>query len=316
MDEQIEAQLQANLWSPDAPDFRDLTLESDEAVALNQFIAQRDPTQTSIDLRELMPPLFEPAAGVGIAANSACTLLEYFRQLCDGDTVRLSRAFVHRVALLLDEKTVDGDLSLRAAFKCLKLVGAPPASLVRSVEVLGKRAEDAPICYQFSSEFANIQYFRIDHARTVNLVERVKSLVSSGIPCVFGMAVPSSIGADSRIELRPEYDSIVGYTAGVIVGFDDAYRISTQGAFCFQSSFSSSWGEGGYGWLSYEMFWQRMVTDIWTALQPSWLGKMSEDRGFRYIEDGDIENGGSISTNCETFHVPAPKGFPGRNRHH
>ena len=98
MDEQFETQLQAALWSPDPPDFRDLALSAVEAKPLMEFVDHCETKQQSTDLRELMPPLLEPIEGVGVAAHSCCTLLEYYRQLCHGDTTRLSRRFVHNVS--------------------------------------------------------------------------------------------------------------------------------------------------------------------------------------------------------------------------
>lgn len=311
MDEQIETQLLANLWSPDAPDFRDLTLESDEAIALKQFVDQCDSQQSSIDLRDVMPSVVEPVSGVGEAAHAACSLVEYFRQLCEGDTARLSRSFLHRASLLLHQKQEHSSSSLRAVLKTMRMLGIPPASLVRYVESTGKCAEDSPICYQFGSDLEDVNYFRVDHSNE-NLIERIKSLLKSGIPCIFGMSVPSSFSIDARIELRSEYDSVVGYTAGVIVGFDDSYRISSTGAFSFQSSFSASWGEEGYGWLSYELFRKGMIADVWTAMQPSWLSRMSEDRGFRFVDEQATMG---VSRDGK-HHPPVPKGFPGRIRPH
>ena len=40
----------------------------------------------------------------------------------------------------------------------------------------------------------------------------------------------------------------------VVVGYDDAKQ-----AFRIQNSWGRSWGDGGYGWFSYE-FWKRNVT--------------------------------------------------------
>ena len=40
----------------------------------------------------------------------------------------------------------------------------------------------------------------------------------------------------------------------VVVGYDDAKQ-----AFRIQNSWGRTWGDGGYGWFSYE-FWKRNVT--------------------------------------------------------
>ncbi len=312
MDVPFEAQLQAALWSPDPPDFRDMSLSADEAKQLIEYIDHCSTKQQSADLRELMPPLLEPIEGVGVAAHACCALLEYFRQLCYGDTTRLSRRFVHNASRILSLKSGEGESSMRSVLKCVRMFGAPPSSLVRHLESLGKLPEDSPICYQFGKEFSEMQYFRLEDSNPKDMVNQIKSLLNAGVPIVFGMAIPSSFGEDPRIDLRVQYDSIVGYTAGVIVGFDDEYRMSSAGAFSFQSCLSKNWGEGGYGWLSYELFRHGMITDAWCAMQPAWLLQMAEDRGYR-LEDRDHET--PTSRNAKTRPL-APIKFPDRNRLH
>ncbi len=106
-----------------------------------------------------MPPVLEPAIGVGEAAHAACSLVEYFRQLCEGDAARLSRSFLHRASLLLQQKQEHSSSSLRAALKTIRMLGVPPASLVRYLESTGKRGEDSPICYQFGGDFEELITF-------------------------------------------------------------------------------------------------------------------------------------------------------------
>jgi len=312
MDEQFETQLQVALWSPDPPDFRDRTLSADEAMPLMEYIDHCSTKQQSADLRELMPPLLEPIEGVGVAAHACCTLMEYFRQLCHGDTTRLSRRFVHNVSRILSLKSGEGESSMRSVLNCLRKFGAPPSSLVRHLESLGKHPEDSPICYQYGKEYSEMQYFRLEESNPKDMVNQIKSLLNAGVPTVFGMAIPSSFGVDPRIDLRVQYDSIVGYTAGVIVGFDNEYRMSSAGAFSFQSCLSKNWGEGGYGWLSYDLFRHGMITDAWCAIQPAWLSQMGEDRGFRF-EDTVQET--RTTRNAKT-HRRAPIKFPDPNRLH
>jgi hypothetical protein len=310
MDEPFETQLQAALWSPDPPDFRDLTLNADEAIALMEFVDHCRSTKQSVDLREFMPSMLEPIEGIGVAAHACCTLLEYFRLMCAGDTTRLSRRFVHNVSRIHSLKSGEGESSMRSVLKCIRMFGAPPASLVRHLELLGKRPEDSPICYQYGKGFSELQYFRLDESKPQDMVNQIKSLLTAGVPIVFGMAIPSSFGVDPRIDLRVQYDSIVGYTAGVIVGYDDLYRMSSAGAFCFHSCLSTSWGESGYGWISYQLFRQGMITDAWCAMQPSWLTQMADDRGFRF-------EGIAPETSTDAKMRPsAPIKSPGRNRLH
>lgn len=244
------------------------------------FVDYCNSTQKCVDLRELMPPLLELTEGVGVAAHACCTLLEYFLQLCHGDTTRLSRRFVHVVSRILSLKSVEGESSMRSVLRCIQMFGAPPASLVQHLESIGKQPEDSPICYQYSKAFTEMLYFRLEDSNPQDLVAQIQTLLNAGIPTVFGMSVPSSFGADPRIDLRTQYDSIVGHTAGVIVGYDDGYRMSSSGAFSFQSCLSKSWGEDGYGWLSYELFRQGMIADAWCVMKPVWLSQMSMDRGF------------------------------------
>lgn len=315
MDDLLETQLMAAKWSPDRPDFRDLTLTSEEAKPLMAFVdyCQRASTQT--DLSERIPVNSDCNDGSAVAANACCTLMEYFLQNCGGDPVRLSRTFVHRVSRLMALQTGEGEVSLRSVFKCLRMFGAPPVSLVKHLESQGKQPEDSPICFQYNQGFSDVQYFRLDDTSPELLIVQIQRLLNAGIPMVFGMGLPSSFGMDCRVDLRADYDSVVGYTAGLIVGHDDAFRMSTLGAFNFQSGFSKDWGVDGVGWVSYELFRQGLVTDVWTAMHPSWLLQLADDHGYVFDEDC-FPVAMNNHRGSHAIRSRAPKEFPGRNRRH
>lgn len=283
MDEHLEAQLRAANWCPDGTDFRDLTIQCEAAQALLRLTRQFQ-YESRVDLRDQMPPVFETLPISGAAAHACCTLIEYFRRRCEGETGRLSRAFIHDVTLLRECKPMQGDVSLRSIFKSMRRVGVPPAGLVRHLQSLGKRSIDSPLCYQYANTYAELQYFRLNVRNSAGLTDQIKALLRAGIPVAFGVAIPTSASGDARIDVRPQFDRVAGHTAGVVAGYDDNYRVSDRGAFLVHCLSASDWGEGGYGWLSYRLVKHEMVTDLWVAIQTTWLNRLSQEQETHLVD--------------------------------
>ena len=62
------------------------------------------------------------------------------------------------------------------------------------------------------------------------------------------------------------------------VGYDDKMKIQnrhnkaqTTGALLIRNSWSTAWGEDGYGWLPYDYVLQGLAEDFWTILKKEWI---------------------------------------------
>jgi len=80
-------------------------------------------------------------------------------------------------------------------------------------------------------------------------LDRVKGKLYLGIPVAVGMEVGEKF-QDYKSGIFKVYESqpLYGH-AMAIVGYDD-----TKGAFKVMNSWSTAWGENGFGWISYEVF--------------------------------------------------------------
>jgi hypothetical protein len=80
-------------------------------------------------------------------------------------------------------------------------------------------------------------------------LDRVKGKLYLGIPVAVGMEVGEKF-EDYKSGIFKAYESqpLYGH-AMAIVGYDD-----TKGAFKVMNSWSTAWGENGFGWISYDVF--------------------------------------------------------------
>jgi hypothetical protein len=95
--------------------------------------------------------------------------------------------------------------------------------------------------------------FRIKGWKTITDIESVKGELYRGNPVVVGMAVSSSFdNLRGKNIYTDERSESAGGHAMVITGYDDKRR-----AFKLFNSWGTSWGENGFGWVSYRAMTQR-----------------------------------------------------------
>ena len=82
----------------------------------------------------------------------------------------------------------------------------------------------------------------------------MKAQLARGVPVIFNMRVGTKLRGQRGDGVIDSDEGDIGGHAMVVVGYDDAKQ-----AFRIQNSWGRSWGDGGYGWFSYE-FWKRNVT--------------------------------------------------------
>ena len=84
-------------------------------------------------------------------------------------------------------------------------------------------------------------------------IEAVKAQLARGVPVLFSMRIGTKLrGHRGDSVLDSDAGDFAGH-AMVAVGYDNA-----RNAFRIQNSWGRNWGDGGYGWFSYE-FWKRNV---------------------------------------------------------
>ena len=255
-------------WIPDIPDNRDLTLlELPDALRID--LSTMDSLDGEIDLVEFFSDAEDQKDSRATVAYACGALVEYFSRRCLGKLTRLSKPFLYDVARRLDGITGDSGVSIRSTLKALRRVGLPPASCVARHESPDLSLD--PLLYSFSAEYRGLGYFRVDKVglSPEKRLRAVRKLLQLEIPVVFGMPLLSCHSRDPRIDYRTTLE-VVGGAAGVFVGYDDTYRMSSVGALRFLSSWGSQWGEKGLGWLSYRFIEESLVRDIWMVFDPKW----------------------------------------------
>lgn len=264
-------------WRPDLADHRDYSMGHEAVVALLRKLKMRTRTRRAqrerVDWREFCGPSEEPQDLASSTALACVGLIQHFERRTSGRLLRLSGTFAHCAALRLMNNTGNAEVSVRAVLKAIVRCGVPPEKYWRDGSSLPEREPD-PFTYSFQRDFRTLLYLRLDDRKMTGeqTLDRLKSFLAAGFPCVFGCPVCTCLTDDGDIPFPTAADSVLGGQAWMAVGYDDKLRIrSDKGALLVQTFRGPNWGDQGFGWLAYAYVRQRMAMDFWTLLKPSWL---------------------------------------------
>ncbi len=275
-------------WLRDYPDFRDYTLEHEEVkpmietIGINAGDDSAAALSTSVDLRPWCPPVENQGHLGSCTANAGVGMIEYYERRAFGKHIDASRLFLYKVTRNLLHWKGDTGAYLRTTMGAMVLFGVPPEEYW-PYNIADYDKEPPAFCYAFAQNYQTIRYFRLDPPGTPAdvLLTRIKSLLSYGIPSMFGFTVFSSISQarnSGKIPYPCPKERFLGGHAIMTVGYDDNMTIKnnlcgykTKGAFLIRNSWGTSWGENGYGWLPYEFILRRLAVDWWTLLKNEWV---------------------------------------------
>jgi C1A family cysteine protease len=229
-----------------------------------------------VDLRPWCSPIEDQGALGSCTANAAVGLIEYFEKRTKGKYIDASRLFLYKAERDLLGWVGDTGAYLRTAMQAMVLFGAPPERYW-PYNIAKFDVEPSAFCYAFGANFQSLVYFRMDPIGTtpVQALANIKNFLANGFPCMFGFPV------------YPEYDNplpgaLVAYPApghnsrgghaNVAVGYDDNLMIGAdKGALLIRNSWGTSWGNGGYGWMSYKYVTQGLANDFWSLVSNEWV---------------------------------------------
>ncbi len=101
--------------------------------------------------------------------------------------------------------------------------------------------------------------------------ELLTSFLAAGFPIAFGFSVPSSITRHFNIPFRPRYDTYLGGSTAVAIGYDLHHFGRNQPGLFIQSTWGSQWGDHGNGWISEAFVRDLRIRDCWTLIHPDWI---------------------------------------------
>jgi C1A family cysteine protease len=291
-------------WRPDPLDERDFTHLHDRVrpllskTGVIRYIEKKQKLRETVDLRPWCSPVQFQGGYNTCTAHVVAGLLEFLQKKTTGKSITASRLFLFKVTKNLALLEGNSAVYLRQTMGTLAMVGVPPERYwpyLRTGTLKNPRKADARIdaeppafCYALANEFKGVHYYRLDpHTSTgalppAELLFAVKTHLAAALPLSLGFPLYPSLAQASKsgkIPFPAPGEKPVGTHAVLAVGYDDRMVIKntdprgpkTTGALLFKNSWSTAWGEAGYGWLPYEYVLQSLARDFWTLIKADWI---------------------------------------------
>jgi Papain family cysteine protease len=198
----------------------------------------------AVDISDKMPDVgYQGLYGSCTGWSLSYAIRSYFTTLTSEQPIKLSPRFLY------DHTVTDGN--------CKKGVNFPKAlNFLRDVGTVPYKdyigLDDSCVPSNKDNELVNrAKNFRISGWERIQPydLDRVKGSLYRGIPVAVGMIVGNDFEKyKGGIFKTYETQNLSGH-AMAIVGYDD-----NKGAFKVMNSWSTTWGENGFGWISYDVF--------------------------------------------------------------
>lgn len=263
------------------------------------------------DEGEVYLPEVEDQRGVSSSTVfTVLSMVEYFERRIHARTLNPSRLFLYKVARNLRNRThkvADGGADFRTTLKALRQFGVPPEDLW-PYDPSRVNQEPTGFVYHSAQRMDSLRYFHVEPSedssskdspaskrsnqkgrqrttkkqklsKTTQSNNRSKnaqwdllvSFVAAGFPVAFGFSVPSSITDSPNIPFRPDYDSYIGGTTALAIGYDLNHFGRNQPGLLIRTSWGSKWGDNGYGWLPAGFVRNYLARDFWCLMSEDWL---------------------------------------------
>lgn len=292
-------------WIPDVPSRKDYTLET---ASIQRLVAQtrlathpglpgaprRTTTRSAgggagaamapaaapgiavhVDLRPFCSPIEDQGTYLSCTANAAVGLVEYFEKRSFNKFINASRMFVWKTTHDLMGWSGNTGAYIRSTMEALVLFGTPPEQYW-GYDAKHFDVEPSAFSYAFADNYKTIQYLRLDPSNftPAQVLDTVRLLLSYDFPSMFGLPVYEEFDNPDhgKIAFPSPTSKDRGGHAICAVGYDDDMMIgSDQGALLVRNSWDTTWGDAGYGWLSYKYVTEGLTADWWTLISQRWM---------------------------------------------
>lgn len=237
-----------------------------DKLDITQNIYKSTSTQqfpSSLDLRPICPPVYDQGDLGSCTANALAFTYEFdelVKFTNKSDVFIPSRLFIYYNERALENSvSSDSGASMSDGITTLSTTGV--CSETEWPYVVTKFAsKPSSTCYTNAKVNTVLTSNRVP--QTLNDIKTV--LVTENRPVAFGFAVYSSfdnIGSNGMCPMPASNESLLGYHAVAIVGYDDSLN-----CVLVRNSWGTSWGLGGYFWMPYTyILSSTLVFDLWVV---------------------------------------------------
>jgi C1A family cysteine protease len=291
-------------WMRDLPDYRDNTPNTStlskkqkergatqpvSAILSKLNLSEKKATRkkkttlaAKADLRAWCSPIEDQGELGACTAHAGVGLYEYYERRAFGKHMDGSRLFLYKVTRNLLGWEADDGAYLRTTMATLAMFGVPPEKYWPYLEHKFNE-EPGAFLYSYAQNFQALLYYRLDGIGVTKpeLLDKIKDHLRNGLPLIFGFTCYSSLDLadDGNIPFPDKNENIDGGHAVMAVGFDDKKKIvnpgnkkiETTGALLIRNSWSTEWGDKGYGWLPYEYILHGIADDWWSMTKAEWI---------------------------------------------
>ncbi|HEX9502859.1 MAG TPA: C1 family peptidase [Patescibacteria group bacterium] len=237
-------------YIPDLPDHRDKKFA----------IAERLTLPTSVDLRDLCPPVEDQGqlgSCTSFAGGAAIRVARKIQGLADFTT---SHLFLYYNSRSKNTKSVDAGATIRDTIKSAAKIGDCP-ELEWPYDLNQFTTKPPQSCYNDALKDRAIVYQRV-----MQNIMQMKTVLALGYPFVIGFSVYTSfesaqVAQDGIVPMPGPDEAVLGGHAVLCVGYDDS-----QQRFLFRNSWGTGWGIDGTGYFSMSYAYlqdSNLASDFW-----------------------------------------------------
>lgn len=245
-------------WVPDRPDARD-----------HEYVSDIMPVQVipeGIDLRPMMPPIYNQGALGSCTGNGIAAIFQYMLK-----KLGLPDWFPSRLFIYFQERQMEGTISsdsgamIRDGIKSVNQVGVCN-EILWPYDINKFTWKPSAIAYADALKHKALIYRKVFN----NRAESIKNSLANGIPVVFGFAVYSSFESQWLVKgVMPmpniKTERILGGHCVVICGYlPVGALVPGKRHYIIRNSWGTQWGDNGYFYMPEEFITNpNLCSDFW-----------------------------------------------------